>query len=87
METGIKPGCECSESVKIDGFVYIMCVAGKLQEELCSRIPESEKKNLRIALGLEQDEVVQALEKLNIEIHVTILLSGGRARGPFCAKK
>ena len=45
---------------------------GRLQEDLCLRIPESEKKNLRIALGLERDEVSgitytskQKLEKSN----------------------
>ena len=35
--------------------------AGKLQEELCARIPEAEKKALRVALGLEQDEVISRL--------------------------
>jgi hypothetical protein len=29
-----------------------------LQEELCARIPEAEKKNLRVALGLEHNEVM-----------------------------
>ena len=37
--------------------------AGRLQEELCARIPESEKRNLRIALGLEHDEVTLHMQK------------------------
>jgi hypothetical protein len=36
--------------------------AGKLQEELCARIPEAEKRTLRVALGLEQDEVISRLQ-------------------------
>ncbi len=57
METGIKPGCMFNKLVDRDDFTELTRVAGKLQEELCDRIPESEKKNLRIALGLEHDEV------------------------------
>ena len=37
--------------------------AGRLQEELCARIPESEKKNLRIALGLEHEEVTLYMQE------------------------
>ena len=42
--------------------------AGRLQEELCARIPESEKKNLRVALGLEHDEVTAHMSKPKLEI-------------------
>ena len=42
--------------------------AGRLQEELCARIPESKKKNLRIALGLERDEVTAHMSKAKLGI-------------------
>jgi hypothetical protein len=33
-----------------------------LQEELCARIPEADKKSLRIALGLEKDEAITRMQ-------------------------
>ena len=54
--------------------------AGRLQEELCARIPESEKKNLRIALGLEHEEVTPYMQKK--EKQCSKSSAGGGSRRP-----
>jgi hypothetical protein len=59
-------------------------VAGRLQEELCARIPEAEKRALRIALGLEHEEVILRMKSAKI-CCVTNVCAGGRGCGPLRA--
>ena len=62
---------------------------GRLQEELCTRIPESEKKNLRIALGLERDEVsgIPHTSKRKLEKSNKSVFAGRRRCGPVCGER
>jgi hypothetical protein len=57
-----------------------------LQEELCARIPEADKKSLRIALGLENDEAMTRMQTKTQEGSVIFFFQEDENEDPFAPK-